>query len=137
MFELQLLEDWRADHAVLTLPHVVFGLRLGGCLLPEPPTRPRTGAGGQRGNGQQRAVTLMSEEGRCADTVQSTGGFLLAATHPVSTLRALTERLRRTRDATQHTLSLGPSPEAWGRHRRAARALAEAELALRVAEGSA
>jgi hypothetical protein len=79
----------------------------------------------------------MSEGGRRADTVQSTGAFLLAATHPVSTLRALTERLRRTRDATERDLSRGLSPEAWGRHQRAARALAEAELALWVAEGSA
>jgi len=78
----------------------------------------------------------MSDEGRCADIAQSTGALLLAATHHVTTLRALTERLRRTRDATEHVLSLGPSPEAWGRHWRAARALAEAELALRVAEGS-
>jgi Type III secretion system, cytoplasmic E component of needle len=75
-------------------------------------------------------------QGRSADTVQNSGAFLLAATHHVSTLRALTERLRRARDATENVLSLGASPEAWGRHRRAARALAEAELALRVAEGS-
>jgi hypothetical protein len=77
----------------------------------------------------------MSDQRRCADSALGTGAFLLAATHRVSSLRALTRRLRHTRDTTEHVLSRGPSPEARGRYRRAARALAEAELALRVAEG--
>jgi hypothetical protein len=70
-----------------------------------------------------------------ADSAQRTGALLLATKYHVSALRSLAERLRTMRNVTEQVLSLRPSPAARTHHQRAARALAEAELALWVVEG--
>jgi hypothetical protein len=69
--------------------------------------------------------------------VERTGALLLAITYRVSALRALAERLRTVRDVTEQALDQRPSPAARAQYQRAARALAEAELALWVVEGLA
>ena len=71
-----------------------------------------------------------------ADAAQHTGALLLATTYHVSALHALAECLRTTRDATEQVLARRPSPAARSHYQRAARALAEAELALWVVEGA-
>lgn len=78
----------------------------------------------------------MRHEAAPAEWSHKSGALLLVATYRPSTLHTMAQRLRAMRDVTEQAYGMQPSPEARGRHRRATRALAEAELALRVAEGS-
>jgi hypothetical protein len=76
-------------------------------------------------------------QARIDDAARGTGALLLLTTYPVSVLRTVAQRLRTTRDVTARLAVVRPSPQALARHQRAARALAEAELALCVADGRA
>ena len=74
-------------------------------------------------------------EALLADLGQRAGALLLASTYDTPGLRAVVQRLRRLHDDTRQVLSVRPSPAARSHYQRAARALAEAELALWVVEG--